>query len=164
MLIKILFNYLACSFENNNYMEKYTKKKIESEVMLTKMALQQSARFTGMRPRLNNTFQRFSSSTSTSSSSSSTSGGPFGATRKESIMWFAKATAACGVLGYTLANHVLTEDNLHTVSKKLKDVGIELKNPFFESAHAFSLIENGMHPSHMPWDHHSWFKTYDHAA
>jgi hypothetical protein len=100
---------------------------------------------------------------------STTTSGPFGNNTKESMIWFAKATAACGVLGYTLANVVLTDENVHKASRfveeKAKEMGLDIKIPSLGlDAHAFTLVDDGQHAPHYPWAHHSWFKTYDHAA
>ncbi|KAJ3126440.1 hypothetical protein HK100_010243 [Physocladia obscura] len=34
--------------------------------------------------------------------------------------------------------------------------------PVDSGADAFNLIENGMHPPHLGWEHRAWNKTFDH--
>jgi ubiquinol-cytochrome c reductase cytochrome c1 subunit len=102
------------------------------------------------------------------------SASPFGANRREKFVWFAKSTLACAAMGLTLSATILTDENLAPVYDKMdvvrkgvrklvKDWGVGLRVPITE-AHAFSLPDHGLHPPHFPWDHHSWLKTYDHAA
>ncbi|KAJ1565371.1 hypothetical protein HK405_012499, partial [Cladochytrium tenue] len=96
------------------------------------------------------TFRRFASS---SASSSTAEGGPFGKTSRDAALWFAKATVVSGVVGFTAANYVLTDERLS-----------QFKFPFVDEAKALALIENGIHAHPLPWEHRGLFKTYDHAA
>ena len=100
-----------------------------------------------------------------SSKSSSSSSNPFGNNRKESLIWFAKATAGAGLLGYALSETVFSDERVESFSRSLQStLGIDLSTLFGVQAHAFTLIDNGQHPAHYPWEHHSLWKTYDHAA
>ncbi|KAJ3332682.1 cytochrome c1 [Blyttiomyces sp. JEL0837] len=94
---------------------------------------------------------RFASS-SAGANANANAGGAFGNTRREAFTWFAKATAVCGVAGFTLAN-VLTDERM-----------AQWKVPFFGEAHAFAILDDGMHAHSLPFDHKSMFKSYDHAA
>ncbi|KAI8816275.1 cytochrome C1 family-domain-containing protein [Fimicolochytrium jonesii] len=42
-------------------------------------------------------------------------------------------------------------------------MGLEIELPF-TTAHAFSTADHGLHAPHYPWEHHKFYKTYDHAA
>ncbi|KAJ3044763.1 cytochrome c1 [Rhizophlyctis rosea] len=98
---------------------------------------------------------------------------PF-ADRRAAVTWLAKAAAGSLVAGYTLSEYVFTDERLapvneavynvaQAVSKKAKEMGLEVKLPFLE-AHAFSMPDHGLHPPHYPWDHYGWNKTFDHAS
>ena len=99
---------------------------------------------------------------------------PFGQNRAEKTKWFAKAVVISSVLGFTLSNYVLTDEVLEpvykaidsgvaTLRKKANDLGLDFNLTFLE-AHAFSTPDHGLHPTHYPWDFHTWWTSYDHSA
>ncbi|TPX30556.1 hypothetical protein SmJEL517_g05896 [Synchytrium microbalum] len=100
--------------------------------------------------------------------------GAFGNNRREVITWAAKTAVGCTIAGLALSATVLNDDNMAPVYEKMeamrksikslaKDYGTGLRIPLTE-AHAFSLPDHGLHPPHYPWDHHAWWKSYDHAS
>ncbi|KAJ3215552.1 cytochrome c1 [Dinochytrium kinnereticum] len=132
--------------------------------MFSRLAMTSARRGLNSRPN----FTRFASTSSTASET-----GAFGS-RKEALVWFSKATAVCGVLGYTLANTAFTDERMRVygqsvaefsrmLQEKAKEFGVDLQIPLLE-AKAFALLDDGIHPPHYPWDHKSWFKSYDHAS
>ena len=134
--------------------------------MLSRLSTTAAIRATSsLRPTLTSTPIRLLNTTPSSS--------PF-ADRKAAATWLAKAAAGSLVAGYTLSEYVFTDERLapvneavykaaQAVSRKAKELGLEVKLPFLE-AHAFSMPDHGLHPPHYPWDHYAWNKTFDHAA
>ncbi|KAJ3080779.1 cytochrome c1 [Quaeritorhiza haematococci] len=111
---------------------------------------------------------------STTSTAAGPSGGRMFANRKDLVMWFSKTAAVCGILGYTISNHVLTDERMSPVyeqlyqlqvalKQKMEGMGIELKLPLLEAL-AFSTGDDGLHAPAYPWEHRKWWISYDHAA
>ncbi|KAJ3268680.1 cytochrome c1 [Terramyces sp. JEL0728] len=92
----------------------------------------------------------------------------FGETRKDSMLWFAKATAGSALLGFAVSEFVLTDERMESINNswdsllnKSEEYGISLP---FRKAHAFSTADHGLHPPHFPWEFDKFYKTFDHAA
>ncbi|KAH6576558.1 hypothetical protein BASA50_000020 [Batrachochytrium salamandrivorans] len=99
-------------------------------------------------------------------------GSAFGKSNADSAWWFAKAAAASAVLGVTISTFVLTDERMEPVVKstatamaalrlQAKRLGLDL--PMLE-AHAFSTADAGLHASHWPWEHNTWWTTFDHSS